>query len=113
MEVTGTIIEIFETQEISDKFKKRELILKTNDQYPQELSIQLTQDRCDIIEKYDIVKDDFVKVSINLRGREWTSPKGERKWFNTIDAWKIENLNEGQPTREPVKEEVPQDDLPF
>jgi hypothetical protein len=32
---------------------------------------------------------DEVEVGINLRGREWTSPQGEVKYFNTIQGWKI------------------------
>lgn len=92
MQVQGKLKEVFDTQEISDKFKKRELVIETNDQYPQELLIQFTQDKCSLLELFEIGDD--VTVDINLRGRSWTSPKGETKYFNTIEGWKIIKADE-------------------
>lgn len=87
MKVTGTITEIFDTQEVSDKFKKRELVIKTDDQYPQELLIQFTQNKCDALNAYNI--GDSVTIDINIRGRRWTNKEGVDKFFNTIEGWRI------------------------
>lgn len=114
MEVTGNITQIFEEQVISEKFKKREFVITTNEQYPQEIIIQLTQDRCRLIEDSDVMLNDFVKVSINLRGRQYTNANNETKWFNSIDAWKIENLNKPkQETTQETFSPTQEDDLPF
>ena len=114
----GTIKVINPTQVISEKFSKREFIIETSDQYPQQIMLQLTQDKCDYLEVYQLGQQ--VDVSFNLRGREWTSPSGEVKYFNTLEAWKIEKVGSEpaqeqpkakQPTTTPTNEE--EDDLPF
>lgn len=89
MDITGILKVKTETQQISDKFKKREFVLTDNSsQYPQHISFQLTQDKCNLLDQYNV--GDELKVHFNLRGREWTSPKGEVKYFNTLEAWRIE-----------------------
>lgn len=92
MQVQGKLIHVADEQVISDKFKKREFVIETSDQYPQEVLIQLTQDRTTIIDRFEI--DDMLTVSINIRGRRWESPQGEVKWFNTIEAWRIQSDNQ-------------------
>lgn len=115
MQVQGKIKEIFETQEVSEKFKKRELVVETNDQYPQLLLIQFTQKRCGLLSLYNI--GDEIKVDINLRGRSWTNPQGETKYFNTIEGWRIINANGDaeQVTEQVTEQDETQDegDLPF
>ncbi len=94
MEITGTLKVKFEAQQVSEKFKKRDFVVTDNStQYPQHIIIQLTQDKCGLIDSYN--EGDDVKVYVNLRGREWTSPQGEIKYFNTIEAWKIESAGSG------------------
>lgn len=89
MEITGTLKVKGETQTVSDKFKKREFVLTDNSsQYPQHISLQLTQDKTSLVDKFNI--GDELTAHINLRGREWTSPQGEVKYFNTIEAWRLE-----------------------
>lgn len=88
MQVKGKLYAIKETQVISEKFKKKEFIIETEDQYPQFILIQLTQDRVDLINMFEV--GDKVTVSINLRGRAWENPQGETKYFNTVEAWRIE-----------------------
>lgn len=95
MEITGKIKHIGETVEVSASFKKRELVVTTDEQYPQHISIDFTQDKCNDLDQYEIGWN--VRVSINLRGREWTNPQGETKYFNSIQGWKIENLNQPKP----------------
>ena len=106
-------------QQVSEKFKKREFVLTDNSsQYPQHILFQLTQDRCGLIDNYKV--GDEIKVSFNLRGREWQNPQGEIKFFNSLDVWRIEGGNssnnssssvEEQPT--PIANAGPEDDLPF
>ena len=92
MELTGKIKTINPTQEVSASFRKRELVVSTEEQYPQHILIEFNQDKCDILNNYKIGDD--VKVSINLRGREWVNPQGETKYFNSIQGWKIEKQND-------------------
>jgi hypothetical protein len=87
MEVTGIIKRIGATQVVSDKFQKREVHIQTAEQFPQVLSIEFAQDKCSILDNYAAGQE--VTIGINLRGREWTSPQGEVKAFNTIQGWKI------------------------
>ena len=89
MEVTGKIKLINETQTFgASGFRKRELVVTTNEQYPQMLLIEFVQDKCDLLNSYNVGQD--VKVSINLRGREWINPEGVAKYFNSIQGWRIE-----------------------
>lgn len=113
-EVKGTIKVIQKTQVVSDKFKKREFVLTTEDKYPQDVLFQLSQDNCDLV---DIFKSgDKVTLAYNLRGREWVNPQGETKYFNTLEVWKMNYQDET--IKAVVKEETPQEvnqsgDLPF
>jgi hypothetical protein len=90
MEVTGILKVKYDVQQVSDKFKKRDFVLtiEPTSPYPQHVTMQLTQDKVSLVDSFNI--GDEMKVSFNLRGREWTSPQGDTKYFNTIDAWRIE-----------------------
>lgn len=94
MEVTGKVRMVGMPQQVSASFKKRELVVTTEEQYPQHIMIEFTQDKTDLLDQYK--PGDSVKVSINLRGREWVNPQGETKYFNSIQGWRIERL-EAQP----------------
>lgn len=110
MEVTGKIKELKGTQTIgSSGFRKRELIVETIEQYPQFLKIDFVQDKCDILNNYNVGQE--VKIGINLRGREWVNPKGETVYFNTIQGWRIESISQGVSTNT-VKETQEEED-PF
>lgn len=87
MEVKGTLKVVNTTHVVSDKFSKREFVLTTNDMYPQDILFQLTQDKCTLLDMFKV--GDKVEVSFNLRGREWTNPQGEVKYFNSLEAWKL------------------------
>ena len=90
----GKIKVISEIQEISEKFKKREFVVTdTSSMYPQDVMFQSVQDKCAMLDGYSV--EDEVEVSFNLRGREWTSPDGVVKYFNTLEAWRIENTGQG------------------
>lgn len=96
MEVTGKIKVINAEQQVSASFKKRELVVATEEQYPQFISINFVQDKCDLLNNYNV--GEAVKVSINLRGREWVNPQGETKYFNDIQGWRIEKLQAEVPS---------------
>jgi single-stranded DNA-binding protein len=91
----GEVVFITPTTSVSDKFKKREVTLKSQDEYPQYVTFQLTQDKCDLAN--NLKAGDAVEVSYNLRGRKWEAQDGTIKYFNSIEAWtmslssKVEN----------------------
>jgi hypothetical protein len=83
-----------DTVQVSEKFSKREFVLTDNaSMYPQDILFQLTQDKCSLIDGFNT--QDQIEVSFNLRGREWTSPQGEVRYFNTLEAWRIERVGSG------------------
>lgn len=88
MEISGRVKVINPEQQVSASFKKRELVVTTEEQYPQHILVEFTQDKCDLLNNYAIGEE--VKVSINIRGREWLSPQGETRYFNSIQGWRIE-----------------------
>jgi len=87
MEVKGKIKVI---QPVVEKgtFKSQDVVVTTEEQYPQHISIQFVQDKCALLDSFR--EGQSVKVSINLRGRDWVNPQGETVYFNTIQGWKIE-----------------------
>lgn len=89
MEIQGRIKKIFPSQVIGQNgFEKRDLVITTEEQYPQTIIIQFTQDRCALLDNVRV--GERVKAYINIKGREWTNLQGETKYFNTIEGWKIE-----------------------
>lgn len=91
MEVQGKIKVIGETQTFGNNgFRKREVVVTTEEQYPQHIMVEFVQDKTDLLNNFNVGQQ--VKISINLRGREWTNPQGETKYFNSIQGWRIENL---------------------
>ena len=125
MEIQGKIKLIGETQTFgSNGFRKRELVITTEEQYPQSIMIEFVQDKSELLNNYQVGQN--VKININLRGREWVNPQGETKYFNSIQGWRIENLQQNEQGEdippvppadafEPVKDlnEEDYDDLPF
>ena len=112
---TGTIKVIQATQQVTEKFAKREFVVTdTTSMYPQDILFQATQDKCSMLDSYNV--NDQVEVSFNLRGREWTSPQGEVKFFNTIEAWRIEKQGQsqgmGMPSNGPSAMNMGSDPLP-
>lgn len=95
-------------------FRKREVVVTTEEQYPQHILVEFVQDKCDLLDNYKVGQ--AVKISINLRGREWVNPQGETKYFNSIQGWRIENLqaeagNGNMPPVPPMEAFEPADDL--
>lgn len=92
--ITGILKVKNPEQQVSEKFRKREFVLTDNSsQYPQHISFQLTQDKCSLLDNYNL--GDEMKVYFNLRGREWTDKQGVTKYFNSLEAWKLEGVSNG------------------
>ncbi len=89
MEVSGRIHQIYEAKQVTERFRKREFVLELadNPRYPQFVLFQLSGDRCESLDGFSV--GDEVELEFSLRGREWKSPKGEVKYFNSLDVWTI------------------------
>lgn len=88
MEVKGLVKLVGATQEVSASYKKRELVVTTEEQYPQHIAIEFAQDKVSLLDNLQVGQE--VNVHINLGGREWVNPQGETKYFNSIKGWKID-----------------------
>ena len=89
MEIQGRIKTIFATETVGQNgFQKRDIVITTDGQYPQDIIIQFAQGNCAVLDRFQVGQ--MVKIHFNLQGREWTSPQGEVKYFNTVVGWKIE-----------------------
>ena len=127
MEITGKIKWIDEVKTYgSNGFRKREIVITTQEQYPQNIIIEFVQDKCELLDSYQIGQD--VRIGINLRGREWVNPEGQTKYFNSIQGWRIDKLDQGTDNDESIPPQKPfettdlgankndgeeEDDLPF
>ena len=126
MQIQGKLIEKFDIKQVSDSFRVREFVVEYADNplYPQFISFQLTQDRCSLIDAMEVGAD--IQVEFNLRGRKWTSPQGDVRYFNTLEAWRlspvVQQANAGAPGQMPPPPVPPateaidvtdSDDLPF
>lgn len=99
MEVIGKIKMIDQTKEVgSGGFKKRDVVVTTDEQYPQHILVQFVQDKCDLLNNFQV--GEAVKIDINLRGREWINPQGETVYFNTIQGWRIAKAATEAPTQQ-------------
>jgi len=89
-EITGKLHAIFDTAQVSERFTKREFVVELTDnpKYPQLVQFQLTGDRVTQLDGMNV--GDEVTLEFSLRGREWKSPRGETKYFNSLDVWRIE-----------------------
>lgn len=115
LEITGKLHAIFDTAQVSERFTKREFVVELTDnpKYPQLVQFQLTGDR--VTQLDDLEVGDEVQIEFSLRGREWKSPRGETKYFNSLDVWRIElaPANRDRPPRERSdRSQAPRDDSP-
>lgn len=124
MEVIGKVHHVGDELQVTASYTKRELVVQTDEQYPQLILIEFGQGKCnEYLDK--LALNDEVKVSINLRGREWVNPQGETKWFNSIQGWRIEKQEQTFKTPAspvaspqtfapaPVSNEPDESDVPF
>ncbi len=124
MNIKGKILEVKDTAQVTETFKKREFVVEyaDNPQYPEFVKFELIQDRCDLLNDFKVGQE--VEVHFNLRGRKWTDPQGEVKYFNSLQAWRIDSVSSAVPDQggDPGATEEPawlntgdgdDDDLPF
>jgi len=123
--INGKLKKIEETKQVTDSFKKREFVITyESGQYPQYISFQLVQDNCGLIDGMN--EGDEVKINFDVRGREWTAPDGQVKYFNSLNAWRMEKVGgeASSSNQAPLPEMAPppkaepvlpdeDDDLPF
>jgi hypothetical protein len=122
-EVSGKLHVIYDTKQLTERFQKREFVveLADNPRYPQYVLFQLTGDRCDGIDGMSV--GDEIRLEFSLRGREWKSPQGEIKYFNSLDVWTVSRVGAGGGRGDdepPLPDDPPpdidldtDDDLPF
>ncbi len=96
MQVQGRIHATFEAAQVTERFRKREFVLELEaaSRYPQYVMFQLTGNRCDALDGFEPGHE--VAVEFSLRGREWTSPKGEVRFFNSLEVWSIDRVGDGE-----------------
>jgi len=93
MELLGKIKLIGDIKTYGDNgFRKRELVLTTEEQYPQHVLIEFIQNNCELLDSFSVGQT--VRIGINIRGREWQSPDQGIKYFNSIQGWRIESLDD-------------------
>ena len=106
-----------DTQQVTERFRKREFVVELDDnpRFPQFVLFQLTGDRCEHLDGFK--EGEGVRVEFSLRGREWTSPKGETKYFNSLDVWTLQRAGGAGGTRDAFPDDEPpppsDDDVPF
>ena len=108
----GVIKVIRPTQHVSDKFSKREFVVtdSSDDKYPQDIMFELTQDKTTLLD--NVMEGQEVEVSFNLRGREWKSPQGDVKYFNTLNAFKLDTIG-AAPVAITIASNSDDEELPF
>lgn len=95
LEVTGKLLVKYNTQQVSDRFKKREFVLELAEEingnvYTNYAKMQLVQNKCEILDKFN--EGDSVKVSFNIKGNKWEKD-GKVNFITNLDAWRIEGAN--------------------
>jgi hypothetical protein len=116
-ETSGKLHAVSETKQVTERFRKREFVveLADNPRFPQFVQFELTGDRCDHLDGFEVGEQ--VRVEFSLRGREWKSPKGETKYFNSLDVWTLERMKDsGGGHRDFSDDEPPppsDEDVPF
>lgn len=110
MEISGKIKKILDPQAFASGFRKRELVILTVDLNPQHLLIEFLQEKTSLVNVLKI--NDYIKISIYIRGREWINSEGIIKYFNYLYGWKIEKIKSKKPISS-MPTYSSNDDLPF
>ena len=116
-ETSGKLYAVSETKQVTERFRKREFVveLADNPRFPQFVQFELTGDRCDHLDGFEVGEQ--VRVEFSLRGREWKSPRGETKYFNSLDVWTLERMKDSDGGRRDLSDDEPpppsDEDVPF
>ena len=106
-EITGTIIVIEATMQITETFTKREFVLEVidnNPEYPELIKFEVIKDKCSLLDSFKVGQE--VTIAYNVKGRKWTDQQGKDKYFNTLQAWKI-NAGQNQMGQAPAPYQQP------
>ena len=106
-EITGTIIVIESTMQITETFTKREFVLEVidnNPEYPELIKFEVIKDKCSLLDSFKVGQE--VTIAYNVKGRKWTDQQGKDKYFNTLQAWKI-NAGQNQMGQAPAPYQQP------
>lgn len=120
-EIVGKLSEKFNTQEVTNTFKKREFVIEKTEsaggrEFTEVIKFQLSQDRCDLIDPYNLNED--IKVHFNIKGRKWEKD-GRVSYFTNLEAWRLEKVANTQADEMPPQPSIAdippemEDDLPF
>lgn len=95
MEIKGKVHEVGELQQVSETFKKRDLIIEyaENPTYPEYIRFEALQDKTALFDSLKVGDD--VEVSFNLRGRPWTDKAGKTSYFNSLVVWRMNVAGSG------------------
>ncbi len=122
MDIKGKVHEVSEVITVSEKFKKREVVIEyaENPSYPEYVKLEAVQDKVNLLDAVKV--GDQVEVFFNLRGRPWTDKNGKTQYFNTLSVWRL-NVLGGAASATPTPEFAApadlsaesgaEDDLPF
>jgi len=116
MEIKGTVVAIGETHQVTEKFKKRDLVIQyaENPEYPETVKFEATQAGCDKLD--ELREGDEVTVHFNLRGRAWKDKNGVNQYFNTLNVWRVDlNKTSSEPMQanNVLSNDDDTSDLPF
>lgn len=102
MDIKGKVHEVGEVITVSEKFKKRELVVEyaENPTYPEFIKMEAVQDKVNLLDSVKV--GDQVEVFFNLRGRPWTDKNGKTQYFNTLSVWRLNILGAGAPASSPA-----------
>lgn len=93
LELIGTLYRKMDAQRISEKFEKREFVIETEEQYTQLVKFELVNERCTFIDKFN--PGDKLKVSFDVRGRDWKRDDGTIAYFVSLNAWRVDYIGAG------------------
>ncbi len=107
LDASGKLHVISDAQQVTERFRKREFVVELNDnpRYPQFVQFQLTGERCESLDGLNV--GDEVRVEFSLRGREWTNPQGQMKYFNSLDVWRVDRIGASSGAGPRRREEEP------
>lgn len=114
MEIKGQVYKVGTTQQVTDKFRKREVIIKTElaSQYPQHIKVQFSQDKCDLADA--LQPNQEVTFYCNLRGKLYTDKQGNENAITNLEVWKVDAGTVAPPSASAQSSSAPiDDDLPF
>lgn len=111
LSLEGELVKVFDREQVSASFAKREFVIETDDQYPQVVKFELVQDKCDLIDKY--TEGDKVKVNFNVRGREWKNKDGKITYYVSLNAWYLKKLETAPKAKVEATDEGGDDEMPF